>query len=336
MKITYFGNKFSSYKSSKSVLETLELLFLEFCEVKSYSSKQGKIAKFIDMVLHFFTQGLKSDKIIIDVYSTSAFYFAWILGFLSFVFKKKYILFLHGGNLPNRYEKNPQLVAFLFKNSYKIIAPSHYLKSFFETKGFKITYIPNTIEIQDYPFQQRKHIQPKFLALRGFGKPYNPLMTLKAINILKEKYPNLELLLIGNENEFYYHQVVSYIQENQLEKNVKISNKIPKKEWIKLSKNYDIMISNPIIDNTPVSILEGMALGMCVISTNVGGVPFLVENEKEVLLVDLNNEKELVNKIEFLLKNSLMCEKLSINSRKKAETFSWENIKPMWKDLLFI
>ena len=94
------------------------------------------------------------------------------------------------------------------------------------------------------------------------------------------------------------------------------------------------MISNPIIDNTPVSILEGMALGMCVISTSVGGVPFLVESEKKVLLVDSNNEKELANKIEFLLKNPTTCEKISLNARKKAETFSWENIKPMWKKVL--
>ncbi|MCB9201610.1 MAG: glycosyltransferase family 4 protein [Flavobacteriales bacterium] len=333
IKIIYFGNKFSSYKSSTAVMETLEPLLSDFVDVKSYSSKQGKLAKLFDMVLHFFSQGIFSNKIIIDVYSTSAFYFAWILGFLSFLFNKKYILFLHGGNLPNRYKTNPKLTSFLFRKSHKIIAPSHYLKSFFEKYNFDVQYIPNIIELADYQFKERKNIKPKLLALRGFGKPYNPIMTLKAVNELRQEIPEVELLMLGNPDEYYYNQVIDYINKYKLKSSVTVLNKMPKQDWIKLSEEYDIMISNPVIDNTPVSIIEGMALGMCVISTKVGGVPFLVD-ENEVVLVESNNEKQLVSEVKSILKDNNLANTLSLNARKKAETFAWENVKQSWKNIL--
>lgn len=314
-------------------METLEPLFSEFVEIKSYSSKKGKASKLLDMVFHFFTEGLSSNKVIIDVYSTSAFYFAWILGFLSFLFNKKYILFLHGGNLPNRYKSNPKLTNFLFKNAYKIVAPSHYLKSFFEKYNFDVQYIPNIIELADYQFKERKNIKPKLLALRGFGKPYNPIMTLKAVNELQNKIPEIELLMLGNPDEYYYNQVIDYINKYKLESSVTVLNKMPKQDWIELSEEYDIMISNPVIDNTPVSIIEGMALGMCVISTKVGGVPFLVD-ENEVVLVESNNEKQLVNVVRKLLDDDKLVNNLSLNSRKKAQNFTWEKIESQWKNIL--
>jgi glycosyltransferase involved in cell wall biosynthesis len=105
-------------------------------------------------------------------------------------------------------------------------------------------------------------------------------------------------------------------------------------EWVVLSTQYDIMVSNPEIDNTPVSILEGMALGMCVVSSHVGGVPFLVTHQKNALLVDNNDEQNLANQIEALCNQPALANLLSLNAREKATEFNWEYIKPTWINLL--
>jgi hypothetical protein len=160
-KIVYFGNKQAFKKNTKTVMETLIPLWSDFCEIKSYSSYSNKVLKMLDFIFHFFKDGLRAHKIVIDVYSTSAFYFAFISSCLSIVFNKKYILFLHGGNLPNRQKRNPQLVAFIFSRAYKIVAPSYYLKNYFEEKGFLVEHIPNSIEISKYPFTERQIARPK-------------------------------------------------------------------------------------------------------------------------------------------------------------------------------
>lgn len=333
-KVVYLGNKLSRYKSMKSVLDTLEPLFSEFCDIKSSSDKENQFIRFVDMMVTFLRYGLRSDKIIIDVYSTKAFYFAYILAILSRLFNKKYILFLHGGDLPKRYQRNPVLVSSAFKGAHCLIAPSNYLKNYFEIKGFNMTHIPNIIEIENYPFKERKNIKPNILSIRGFGKAYNPLMTLQAINELKDKINSLNLLMLGDKNEYYYSEVIDYIKQNKLDNKVKISGKCTKEEWLSLSKNYDIMVSNPIIDNTPISVIEGMALGLFVISTDVGGIPDLLEDNIDCFLVKSNDYKQLANTIEKVIENLNMFSEIQIKARLKAESFDWKSIKPVWMEII--
>ena len=59
---------------------------------------------------------------------------------------------------------------------------------------------------------------------------------------------------------------------------VKFTGKLEKNEWIKISADAGIFINTSNIDNTPVSLMEAMALGLPVVSTNVGGIPYLIED----------------------------------------------------------
>jgi glycosyltransferase involved in cell wall biosynthesis len=154
-------------------------------------------------------------------------------------------------------------------------------------------------------------------------------MTLKAATILKEQNLDFKILMIGSKDEFYYNEVINYISDNSLNDIVEISEKISKEEWIYKSQNYDIMVSNPDIDNTPVSLIEGMALGMCVISTSVGGVPFLF-SDLECSFVPKNDHEALASRINSLLINSDYANKLSKSGRRKAEEFDWNNVKEYW------
>lgn len=334
MKITYFGNKTSAFSGAKTTIESLSPLFQEFLEVSTSSSAKNILIRIAAMVICFFRKGIQSDWILIDVYSTKAYWYAEIISRLARSFNKRYIVILHGGNLPDRHKRNPQSIKRVFDYASHIVAPSPYLKSYFEQNGYKVTLIPNLIELNHYPFFQRKSLRPLALGIRGFKSPYNALMTLDAIRICRDKGTEVQLLLLGNKGEDDYQKIIEFIALHKLDPLVTISKKIPKEEWIALSVNYDIMISNPLIDNSPVSIVEGMALGMCVVTTNVGGIPDFVENNKEVLYVSSNNSEELANKIMFLLKDSELAEKLSKMGRLKAEQFDWINVKVLWKNLL--
>lgn len=333
MKVLYLGNKFKSYKKISSTLETLEPLLSEFCEIKTASGKKNQILRAMEMFRFYWVYGIRADKIMIDVFSTRAFYFAYFFTSLSAFFDKRYILILHGGNLPYRYTISRKKMNTMLCKADTVIAPSAYLQQFFSERGYNIRLIPNIINLNEYIFRERSIIRPKLLSIRGFGKPYNPLMTIKAVECLIIKYPEIRLLILGNSEEHYYNEVVKYINEKNLNSYVMIEPKMSKADWINLSKDYDIMISNPIIDNSPVSIIEGMALGMCVISTKVGGVSYLV-SEKECALIESNNEKVLSETIEKLLCDFNYAKNLSTNGRLMAEKYDWGNIKNLWENVL--
>lgn len=316
-----------------AAMETLEPLLAEVCIIKTASGRKNQLLRLLEMIVYFFRYGLFSDRIIIDVYSSFALNYAFIMGSFSYVFKKKFILVLRGGSLPDKYLRSKKRINFLFSKAHYIIAPSLYLAEFFRKQGFHVEIIPNIIPLEDYPFQERSQIRPRILALRGFGKPYNPLMTLQAVNLIKDQVKDLKVMMLGNPEEPHYSEVMDYIWENKLDSIVEVKSKMPKKEWIALSEDYDIMVSNPVIDNTPVSLIEGMALGMCVISTKVGGVPYLV-SEKECKLIASDDAEGLAKAILEVIHRPDLAKQLSNNGRMKAEEFDWGIVRHKWKALL--
>ncbi|MEH6514607.1 MAG: glycosyltransferase family 4 protein [Maribacter arcticus] len=333
--VTYFGNKTSGFSGTTATMETLEPLLGEFCQIRSFSHISNKLVRLLHMTYGFFRYGVHGDAIIVDVYSTSAFYYAlWISSLAKIFGPRELILVLHGGNLPNLYTFNTKRVTTLFNRATCIIAPSHYLKNFFEEQGFKLTLIPNIIQLEQYPFKERSVARPKILALRGFKLTYNPLMTLRAVRTLLQNGVAVEVLLLGNEDEEGYQQVMHFISENRMEKSVTVMPKQDKSTWIEMSKAYDIMISNPVIDNTPVSIIEGMALGMCVVTTNVGGVPFICEDGKNAVFIENNDDEGLADCIAMLLKDRSLAATLSTNGRLMAAQYDWAQVKQEWKRIL--
>ena len=124
------------------------------------------------------------------------------------------------------------------------------------------------------------------------------------------------------------------MQQYQLTKQVKFTGVLSKKDWHQLSENDDIFINTTSVDNTPVSVMEAMALGLPVVSTNVGGLPYLIENEVDGLLINTNAVDEMVQQIERLLQNPSLVQNLTCMARKKVEQFDASIVKQQWNQLL--
>ena len=95
----------------------------------------------------------------------------------------------------------------------------------------------------------------------------------------------------------------------------------------------DIFLNTTNIDNTPVTILEALACGLCIVSTNVGGIPYLLEDECDALLVPPDNAEAMALAVRKILTMPDLAKHLSQNARKKAERFDWRKIIPQWESL---
>lgn len=332
-KILYIGNKLSKHGLNKTTIETLsEDLILEGYSVKSVSNKKNFLFRFIDMMWSALNLN-PLDFILIDTYSTNAFWYALICSQIARIRKVKYIPILHGGDLPNRLQKNPKLCKSIFGNAYKNIAPSNFLKSEFEKEGFNnVVYIPNSIEISKYPFKKRENIQPKLLWVRAFASIYNPRMAVDVLIKVKETYPAAMLTMVGPDKDGSLQITRQYAETNNVE--VNFTGKLSKDDWWKLAAEHDIFINTTNFDNTPVSVMEVMALGLPVISTNVGGIPFLLETDKTALLVQKGDVKAMSDCVIKFLQNEELVTKISLNARKKAESWDWKQVKIQWDELL--
>jgi glycosyltransferase involved in cell wall biosynthesis len=109
---------------------------------------------------------------------------------------------------------------------------------------------------------------------------------------------------------------------------------LTKSEWADLSKSYNLFLNTTHFDNTPVSVIEAMALGLPVVSTNVGGIPFLLQHEKNALLVADNNLEAMVYQIERLFSEPELSDVLVANAYNLVKGFDWNVIRKQWIDLL--
>lgn len=274
----------------------------------------------------------KINFVIIDTYSTSNFYYALIISQICRILNLKYIPCLHGGNLIKRVESSTILSKMIFNNSYLNIAPSNYFYEYFINKNFNVKLIPNYISISKYKYYERKKPEPKILWVRALQDIYNPKMAIDVLGLIKIKYPEASLCMVGAEKNMTITALEKYANEKKL--TVTFTGKLTKNDWIELSQNFDFFINTTNFDNTPVSVIEAMSLGLVVVSTNVGGIPFLFKDNENVMLCNKNDAEEMSKHILNLIENNEEYNQISSNARKFVENFDEKHVIKLWNEVL--
>ena len=211
-------------------------------------------------------------------------------------------------SLPSRLKKSKRACDKLFLNSYANVAVSGYLENEFEKSGYKTVVIPNSIDISKYPFTLRDHTRPRLLWVRSFHRQYNPNMAADVIAELLKKYPDAFLCMVGPDKDGSMEEFRNYVNQMGIESHVMITGKLSKVEWINLSRDYDFFINTTNVDNTPVSVIEAMAMGMCVISTDPGGIPYLLNDGTDSFLVKPGDHNAMADKIHQLIHNPMLAD----------------------------
>lgn len=333
--LLYIGNKLSNFGYTPGIIDTLgPQLEKAGYDVYYAGNKVIPILRLAQMVKVTFRLRNEVNYVLIDTYSTSAFWYAFTISFICWSLKLKYIPILHGGALPLRLRKSKQFSWFIFTKSFANIAVSKYLASTFLMEGYKSIVIPNNIDITCYPFHLRRKPRPRILWVRSFHRQYNPIMAANVIYELIKYYADVELCMVGPDKDGSLKEFRNYIKVLGVENHVTITGLLIKEEWIELSREYDFFINTTNVDNTPVSVIEALGLGLAVISTNPGGIPYLLTSGQNSILVNCNDHKEMAYQISRLVNSPDEYKQLSLKGRELAESFDWSVIKTLWTDLL--
>jgi len=331
-KIVYIGNNVPA-SNPTTLLQLSALLTAAGFEVAIYSAKKNKVFRLLTMCFGVIKHR-NADYLLIDTYSTINFYYALIVAQLARLFSIPYIPILHGGNLPNRLKQYPWFSALIFKNAYINVAPSNYLLKAFQQKGFKTAFLSNAIAIEKYAYKKRTNLTPSLLWVRAFDKIYNPVMAIKVLYELKKTHSNAVLCMIGPDKDGSLKEVKELAKQYGVLDSVEFTGRLSKEIWIEKSKEFDIFINTTTIDNTPVSVIEAMALGLPVVSTNVGGIPYLIQHGKNGILVENYKVLQMAEAIEELVLDAEKGNEITTNARKMVEEFDTAFVKQQWINLL--
>lgn len=332
--VLYVGNHLQNSQTNLSYSAVLgPLLAQSGYNLRYTSNKTNKVLRLLDMLWTTLKSRKKTDLVLIDTYSTQNFYYAVLVSRLCMVLHLPYVPILHGGNLPNRLKNSQKLSRRLFMNANVNVSPSLYLKECFEKAGYQnVAYIPNTISIAHYSQHNKTFDKPRLLWVRSFSEIYNPALAVKVLHELRQRGYDASLCMVGPDTDGSLAEVKALAE--RLNVSVNFTGKFTKIEWIALSRDYNVFINTTNFDNMPVSVIEAMALGLPVVSTNVGGMRYLIKDGVEGLLVVPNDKIAMTDAICSLFKDVQRTEMMVTKAREKVEGFDWKQIKSLWEEVL--
>ncbi len=334
--IIYIGNKLSRWGKTPTTVETLSIRFAEDFIIHSYSHYKNPIIRIIHMLWGIYKNRKGNVVLLIDTYSTFAFNYAWFSSILSKLLKIPFYIFLHGGDFESRIKNSPDRVSLILKNAKGIISPSGFLKEKINQyyPEANVHIIPNSIDLSNYKFTKRKPESVVIFWLRSFHEMYNPQMAILVVEELLSKGISPQIHMVGPDKDGSLAKVNEIIFQKKLELYIFTYGKLDMSEWLIISEGCNYFINTTNFDNTPVSVIEAMALGLPVISTNVGGLPFLINNNVNGLLVEPNDSNAMANNIIKLKNDPELFEKIVAKGLSTAKSHDWIKVKNLWKELL--
>ncbi|MFJ7470101.1 glycosyltransferase [Peribacillus frigoritolerans] len=146
---------------------------------------------------------------------------------------------------------------------------------------------------------------------------------MQAFQKIRGEFPNATLTIIGRGDLEEY--LISLANQLNLGDSFRLLNHLPKDQVREQMTNADIFCAASLeaadgdVEGIPNTLKEAMAIGVPVISTNHAGIPELITNNKEGVLVQENNVDELADALEYMLSNREIWETYTVAARQKVE-----------------
>lgn len=209
---------------------------------------------------------------------------------------KKVILHVHGAEYMVFYEKskNKARILSILNSADKVVALSNEWKNTFENV-FNIKnciVLENGIDMDKFKFAvNNEKMEPRtFLALGRLGKRKGTYDLIDAIANIKKQIPDIKCYLAGDGE---IDKCKSLIQKKGLQDNIYVVGWVDFDMKLELLKKTSVLVLPSYNEGLPMAILEGMASGKPIISTNVGAIPEVIVNGVNGVLINPGNISEL-------------------------------------------
>lgn len=332
-KLLLAGNFLSSLRGYRSVMEDLaEKLRDSASTLICASPYRAGWARGLHMCSTALFRRWNYDFALVDLFSGRAFIWGATLSFLLAGLRCPFILVLRGGALPDFARRYPKRVKACLSLASAVIAPSRYLLEQMRPYRSDIRMLPNPLDVKTCTFTLRERPQSRLVWVRSFHEIYNPSLALKVGALLAVDYPETRLTMVGpDRGDGSLQHVQQLVEDLHLVNRVTLAGAVPQADVPYWMTKGDIFLNTTNVDNTPVSVLQAMACGVCVVSTNAGGIPYLLEHERDALLVSPDDPLAMATAVRRLLADPGLAKQLARNARQKAEQFDWTIILPQWQ-----
>jgi len=211
-----------------------------------------------------------------------------------------------------------------------IVVPSGYLVEVFGRFGLTARSIYNIVELERFQYRERKPLRPIFLTSRLLEPLYNVPCVLRAFALIQQSYPEATLTVAGDG---WMRGELEQLARDLGLRQTTFIGRVPFDEMPAMYDSADIYLTATNLDNMPSSITESMAAGLPVVTTDAGGIPFIVTHEESCLMVRCDDHEAMAAAAIRLLEDNELALKLTAQARIRAKKFTWPVVRDEWVSL---
>ncbi|MBV7534764.1 glycosyltransferase [Duganella sp. sic0402] len=240
---------------------------------------------------------------------------------------KNVVVNYRGGEAAAFLARSPRLVCFSLRRAHAVIVPSAYLVGVFGAHGITAQIVPNIVNLARFSPAERRHGRNHILIARHLEPLYDHATALHAFALLRRDLPSACLTICGEGPELRRLQMLAESLQQQAAVHF-----IGKLEHSAMAQQYqaaDLLLNPSLADNMPNSVLEAWASGIPIVSTNVGGIPDLIQDGHNGLLVSPGDARAMADAMRMLLKDEVIAQRLADAGLAAAQHYSWRNIAPL-------
>lgn len=243
---------------------------------------------------------------------------------------KPVVINYRGGEADSFFNKAFSWIKPSLSRADAIIVPSGFLEAVFAERRFSTSIVPNIIDLSRFMAESSNEVSlktnfPRIIVTRNLELIYDNATAVRAFSIVKRTFPAAKLVLAGSGPE--REALEKLVTGLDIADAVTFTGRVENEGMAALYRSADIMINPSLVDNMPNSVLEALASGVAVVSTDVGGVPYLVEHEKTALLVPAQDPQAMADAILVLLNDPAKAKQMRKAGIESVQQYAWPNVR---------
>jgi glycosyltransferase involved in cell wall biosynthesis len=266
------------------------------------------------------------------VHAFSASYWSFVLAPLPAMaigrlYRKGVILNYRSGQADDHLTRWPSAVAQM-RMAHAIVVPSGYLVDVFARFSLTAHSIFNFVDVERLRYRRRERVAPTFLSNRNFEEHYNVACVLRAFARIQAKIPDARLIVAGDgPQRDMLHALAASLSLN----NIDWRGAVPPAGMADLYDAADVYMNAPSIDNMPNSIIEAYAAGLPIVTTDAGGIPYIVTHDRTALMVPVNDDQALATAALRVVNEPGLALRLADAGRDECLTkYVWPAVREEW------
>jgi glycosyltransferase involved in cell wall biosynthesis len=229
----------------------------------------------------------------------------------------------------------------MLERSSKIIAVSDFtrreLLQYYKVKEEKIRVIHNGVDVNKFkPASDKRKakeelgLNPEDIAILSVGRLYarKGLFTLiESMPAVVKRFRNARFVISGKGQSHEMKKLIAHAEKLRMRDNIIFTGYFPDEKLPRLYQAADVFAFSTFYENLPFAVLEALSTGLPVVTTRVGGIPEMIDGEKNGFLVQPFNAKELSDRVLHVLEHPAEADEMGFLARKTIlERFDWRFI----------